>query len=99
MTKKSYKETKNYLHNELGLSKPEVEKMLTDYVDKKMGKSIVDIMDSKWMSRRILDKVGEVISGYKYKDDPVSDYIKKVIQDEVKKAVIERIKFNEITVQ
>jgi hypothetical protein len=102
MAKKEYNLVKNYLHNELGLSKELVIEIATQYIEKSIDKVISDKIDSKWVEGLIVRKIGEVITGERdysgrwQGESKATDFIKKIIKETVKKEVIDRINFGAI---
>lgn len=52
---------RNVIHNELGVSKENIEKIMTDYIDKKIGKKIDNFLDSYSFSIMVNQKIREAI--------------------------------------
>lgn len=50
---------RNVIHNELGVSKENIEKIMTDYIDKKIGKKIDKFLDSNSFTNMVNQKIRE----------------------------------------
>lgn len=101
---KGYKETKNYIHNELGISKEVIESMLEKHINKLVSEKIEQRITSQFIASVISNRIVELVnSGFdngKYTigpKDKFKDYIANEIHKEIKAQVHSRINFNSIT--
>lgn len=91
---KEYKAIKNYIHNELGLSKqdiineirPLLPKLLKEYMNNSFG---VDSLIENWIKIIFRDEVAQLEHNY------ITRLIKEVIADEVKKRLEISVKTKE----
>lgn len=97
---KEYLHTKNYIHNELGISKERIEEMMHKYIEKSVNDLVNSKLDNGWIEALIVKKIGSVITGKDSRyNDVTADHIKDVIRQEVKTEVVKRINFTSIDVK
>lgn len=48
---------KNILHNELGITSEKVEKLITDYIDKKFNERLDQFMNSKTFEYKVQERI------------------------------------------
>ena len=90
----SYKALQNYIHNELNLTKPDIEmmisKMIAPVIDKKLSVG-TDITNS--IDRVVSASIGRMSSGHSFNwDIAIDKAIKKAIGDTITNEVTERMK-------
>lgn len=101
----NYIDVKNYLINELGVDRSVVKQILEEHVREMIGKRIERIMDETWVRNIIRSKFNEVIKEVypgRYKiggqSDYLSDKIENMINQEIKRQITSRIKFQEVNI-
>jgi hypothetical protein len=107
MSKKEYKKIKNYLHNDLGISKEFIREIIITYINNNIEyfiKSYFELNNIENLVKNIIKKEMEVCLGKDSSFDPYNiDYFKKyvvnIIKEDLQKQFLNKFKVSLVNIE
>jgi hypothetical protein len=98
-TTKEYLMFKNYMHNELGITKEDIKKWTEDSVIRTVDTKLDIYLDSKRFETLLLNRITTIINNDKiydsfYQPQNFKNWFLGIVKNEIKKEIVDNINFN-----